>query len=155
MKLPRQEEFWLVLSVSILVLSMVFTGYQTFALGMGPPSNKETIDPQKVDETAPFDEPGVFQTGDNEYEVVMTLQGFSFNPGDIEIPAGAEVTFIMTSKDVVHGFQIAGTNVNAMVMPGHIQTITETFDEPGEYLVICNEYCGAGHQIMSTTITVK
>jgi len=155
MKMPRQEEIWLVLSISILVLSMVFTGYQTFALGMGPPSNKETIDPQKVDETAPFDEPGIYQTGDNEYEVVMTLQAFSFNPGDIEIPVGAEVTFIMTSKDVIHGFQIAGTNVNAMVTPGHIQTITETFDEPGEYLVICNEYCGAGHQIMSTTITVK
>lgn len=155
MKMPRQEELWLVLSVGILVLSMVFTGYQTFALGMGPPSNKETIDPQKVDEHHLFSEPGVYQTGDNEYEVIMTLQAFSFNPGDIEIPAGAEVTFIMTSKDVVHGFQIAGTNVNAMVMPGHIQTITETFNEPGEYLIICNEYCGAGHQMMSTTITVN
>lgn len=155
MKMHRSEEIWLIISISVLVLSMVVTGYQTFALGMGPPSNTETIDPQKVDETAPFDEPGVYKTGENQYEVVMTLQIFSFTPGDIEIPAGAEVTFTMTSKDVVHGFQIAGTNVNAMVMPGHIQKITETFDEPGEYLILCNEYCGAGHQVMSTTITVK
>ena len=155
MKMPRQEEVWLVISVAVLVLSMVFTGYQTFALGMGPPSNKETIDPQKVDETAPFDEPGVYQIGENEYEVVMTLQIFSFNPGDIEIPAGSTVHFTMTSKDVVHGFQVAGTNLNAMVMPGHIQKITQKFDKPGEYLVLCNEYCGSGHQLMSTTITVK
>ncbi|OZU87955.1 cytochrome C oxidase subunit II [Virgibacillus indicus] len=155
MKMHRSEEIWLIISVTVLVLSMVVTGYQTFALGMGPPSNTETIDPQKVDETAPFDEPGVYKVGDNEYEVVMTLQIFSFTPGDIEIPAGAEVTFTMTSKDVVHGFQIAGTNVNAMVMPGHIQKITQTFDEPGEYLILCNEYCGAGHQAMATTITVK
>ena len=90
----------------------------------------------------------------NEYEVIMTLQMFSFTPGDIEIPAGSTVEFIMTSKDLVHGFQIAGTNVNAMVTPGYIQTITETFDEPGEYLILCNEYCGTGHQHMSTTITV-
>ncbi|TQS76648.1 cytochrome C oxidase subunit II [Ornithinibacillus gellani] len=155
MKMHRFEEIWLVLAAGVIILSMVVTGYQTFALGMGPPSNKETIDPQKVDETAPFDEPGVYQIGENEYEVVMTLQIFSFNPGDIEIPAGSTVHFTMTSKDVVHGFQVAGTNLNAMVMPGHIQKITQKFDKPGEYLVLCNEYCGSGHQLMSTTITVK
>lgn len=155
MKLHRYEEIWLVLAVAVLVLSMVVTGYQTFAQGMGPPSNKEIIDPEKVDETAPFDEPGVYEVGDNEYEVVMTLQIFSFNPGDIEVPAGATVHFTMTSKDVIHGFQVAGTNLNTMVVPGHIQKISHTFDEPGEYLVLCNEYCGVGHEQMSTTITVK
>ncbi|AIF42733.1 cytochrome c oxidase subunit II [Virgibacillus sp. SK37] len=155
MKMHRAEEIWLVISVGVLILSMVITGYQAFAMDMAPPSHKETIDPQKVDETAPFDNPGVFQTGEDKYEVVMTLQIFSFNPNKIEVPAGSEVTFTMTSKDVVHGFQIAGTNVNAMVMPGHIQKITQTFEEPGEYLILCNEYCGAGHQMMSTTITVK
>jgi cytochrome c oxidase subunit 2 len=154
MKMPKQEEIWLVISVGILILSMVFTGYQTFALGMGPPSEKETLDPQKVDEHPVFSEPGVYQVGENEYEVVMTLEIFNYTPGEFEIPAGAEVTFIMTSKDVVHGMQIPGTNVNAMVMPGHIQKITQTFDEPGEYLIICNEYCGSGHHLMSTTFNV-
>ncbi|MCJ0932287.1 cytochrome c oxidase subunit II [Virgibacillus halodenitrificans] len=155
MKMHRAEEIWLVISVGVLILSMVVTGYQAFAMDMAPPSHKETIDPQKVDETAPFDNPGVFQTEEGKYEVVMTLQIFSFTPNKIEVPAGSKVTFTMTSKDVVHGFQIAGTNVNAMVMPGHIQKITQTFEEPGEYLILCNEYCGAGHQMMSTTITVK
>lgn len=155
MKMHRSEEIWLIIGVAILVISMAITGYQAFALDMGTPSGLETIDPQKVDETAPFDKPGVYKTGDNEYEVVMTLQIFSFTPMDIEIPAGAKVTFVMTSKDVVHGFQVAGTNLNAMVTPGHIQRATQKFDEAGEYLVLCNEYCGAGHQMMSTTITVK
>lgn len=155
MKMHRAEEVWLIIGVAILVISMAITGYQAFSLDMGTPSGLETIDPQKVDETAPFDKPGVYKTGDNEYEVVMTLQIFSFTPMDIEIPAGAKVTFVMTSKDVVHGFQVAGTNLNAMVTPGHIQRATQKFDEAGEYLVLCNEYCGAGHQMMSTTITVK
>jgi len=155
MKMHRFEEIWLVLAVIVILGSMVITGYQAFAQGMGPPSHKETIDPQKVDEIEPFDNPGIFEIGDNEYEVVMTLQTFSFTPADIEVPVGSTVHFTMTSKDVVHGFQVAGTNLNAMVMPGHIQKISQTFDEPGEYLVLCNEYCGAGHQMMSTTITVK
>jgi len=151
----RYEEIWLILAVAVIVLSMVVTGYQTFAFEMGPPSGKETIDPAKVDETKPFNEPGVYEVGDNQYEVVMTAESFAFTPNDIEVPAGAEVTFIMTSKDVIHGVQIVDTNVNAMVTPGHIQKITQTFDEPGEYLMLCNEYCGTGHQMMSTTITVK
>jgi len=155
MKMHRLEEIWLVLAVIIILGSMIVTGYQAFSQGMGPPSHKETIDPQNVDNIAPFDNPGVFEIGENEYEVVMTLQLFSFIPGDIEVPVGSTVHFTMTSKDVVHGFQVAGTNLNAMVMPGHIQKISQTFNEPGEYLVLCNEYCGSGHQLMSTTITVK
>lgn len=155
MKMHRYEEIWLIFAVIIIVGSMVVTGYQAFALEMGPPSHKETIDPQQVDQTAPFDNPGVFEMGDNEFDVVMTLEAFRFNPGDIEVPVGSKVNFVMTSKDVVHGMQIVDTNVNAMIMPGHIQTISNTFNEPGEYLILCNEYCGAGHQLMSTTITVK
>jgi cytochrome c oxidase subunit 2 len=155
MKMHLDEKIWLTISFGMILAFMLADGYQTFALGMGPPSNMETIDPQKVDQTAPFDKPGIKQIGENEYEVVMTLEIFSFNPGDIEVPAGSTVHFILTSKDVTHGFQIAGTNVNAMVMPGHIQKISQKFDKPGKYLVLCNEYCGAGHQVMATTITVK
>src|SRR5690625_1209518 len=131
MKMHRFEEIWLVIAVVIIIGSMVVTGYQAFAKEMGPPSHKETIDPQKVEQTAPFDNPGVFETGDNEFDVVMTLEIFNFNPGDIEVPVGSKVNFIMTSKDVTHGMQIIDTNVNAMVLPGHIQTVSQTFNELG------------------------
>ncbi|WP_209121082.1 cytochrome c oxidase subunit II [Alkalihalobacillus sp. BA299] len=155
MKMHFDEKIWLTISFGIIMGFMLITGYQAFALNMGPPSHSETIDPQKVDQTAPFDEPGIKQIGENEYEVVMTLQLFNFTPMEIEVPAGATVHFTLTSKDVIHGFQVVNTNINAMVMPGHIQKISQTFDQPGEFLVICNEYCGAGHQVMSTVIKVK
>ena len=130
--LHLDEKIWLILSFGMIIGFMLITGYQTFALEMGPPSHMETIDPQKVDETAPFDNPGIKQIGENEYEVVMTLEVFAFNPNKIEIPAGATVHFIMTSKDVTHGFQVAGTNLNAMVMPGHIQRISQKLLYPLE-----------------------
>lgn len=151
----RSEKVWLILSFGMIIGFMLIAGYQAFAFEMGPPSYGERIDPQKVDETAPFDEPGIKKIGENEYEVVMTLQVFSFTPSEIEVPAGSTVHFTLTSKDVVHGFQVAETNLNAMVVPGYVQKITQKFDKSGEYLVLCNEYCGAGHQMMSTTITVK
>jgi len=154
MKMHRTEKVWLTASFSMIMIFMLITGYQVFAMDMGMPSHKETIDSQKVDQTAPFDKPGVTQVGDHEYEVVMTLEVFMFNPSDFEIPAGSTVHFKLTSKDVVHGFEIAETNVNAMVVPGYIQTITQKFDKPGEYLVLCNEYCGAGHEFMFTKIHV-
>jgi len=153
--LHRYEKIWLAIAIAMLVFAIVYSGYQTFALGQGPPSGVGTIDPDKVEETAPFDQPGVYEVGENEYDVIMTLQTFSFDPNEIEIPVGATVHFFMTSKDVVHGFQIVGTNLNAMVMPGHVQEATHTFNKPGEYLAVCNEYCGTGHQLMSMTITVK
>lgn len=155
MNMHRDEKVWLTLSFGLIIGFMLITGYQTFVMGIGPPSHNETIDPQKVDQTAPFDNPGIRKIGDNEYEVVMILEIFSFTPSEIEVPAGSTVHFIVTSKDVTHGLQVAGTNINAMVMPGYIQKITQKFDKPGEYLVICNEYCGAGHHVMSTTITIN
>jgi cytochrome c oxidase subunit II len=151
----KSEKIWLTISFGMIMMFMIATGYQAFALGMAPAGGMETIDPQRVDQIAPFDNPGVTQIGENEYEVVMTLQLFSFTPMEVEVPAGSTVHFRLTSKDVVHGFQIVNTNVNGMVMPGYITDITQTFQEPGEYLVLCNEYCGVGHQYMATTITVK
>ena len=133
MKMHRYEKIWLFLAASMLVIAVAYSGVQTFALGQGPPSGVGMIDPEKVEETAPFDNPGISKIGDNEYEVVMILRAFSFEPG----------------------FQVIGTNLNAMIMPGHIQEAKQKFKKPGEYLVLCNEYCGVGHQAMSMKIIVK
>ncbi len=155
MNLHRYEKIWLALAGAMLVFAIVYSGFQTLALSDGPPSGVGIIDPEKIEETAPFDNPGVFEVGDNEYEVIMILRAFSFEPNEINIPVGAKVDFFLTSGDVFHGFQVVGTNLNAMVMPGHIQETKHTFTKPGEYLVVCNEYCGVGHQVMDMKITVK
>jgi cytochrome c oxidase subunit 2 len=45
--------------------------------------------------------------------------------------------------------------VNLTVAPGYVSEATATFREPGEYLVVCNEYCGLGHHNMQGTIVVE
>lgn len=151
----RYEKIWLGFASAMLLIALAYSGYQTFALGDAPPSGTTMIDPEKVEETAPFDDPGLKQISDDEYEAVIILRAFSFEPNEINIPKGATVHFKMTSADVVHGMHILDTNVNAMIMPGHIQEAKQTFNQAGEYLVVCNEYCGVGHHLMSMKINVE
>jgi cytochrome c oxidase subunit 2 len=72
----------------------------------------------------------------------------------VEVPYGAKVKIIATTKDVVHGFEVAGSNINMMLEPGYISEHITTFDKTGEYLIVCNEYCGVGHHMMSSKIKV-
>jgi len=138
----------------MLAVFLLVIGIGAFAMGMQPPGHRHAIDPTKVYETPPFDRPGLEKIGENEYNAYVVAYVFGFNPGDLEIPAGATVHFYVTSSDVVHGFQIPGTNVNLMAVPGEVNHFTYTFDKPGEYLLLCNEYCGTGHEIMATVIRV-
>jgi cytochrome c oxidase subunit 2 len=157
MHIHRLEKIWLGIGISMLAIFLIVLGTMAFSMGMAPPSqHHHTIDPAKVSETAPFDKPGLIQTGDKRYEAVMVAYAFGYEPAEkLEVPAGSTIDFMVTSSDVVHGFAIVGTNVNMMIEPGEISHVSHTFDKPGEYLLLCNEYCGTGHEYMATTIVVK
>ncbi len=100
-----------------------------------------------LDDNPEFRNPGVITRADGTVVVTVVGQLFSFNPNPIEIPAGKPVTFRLTSADVVHGFEVVGTNANAMAIPGYVSQFTVTF-KPGEYIIGCNEYCGVAHHTM-------
>lgn len=156
MHFHRLEKIWLSIGIAMLAVFLIVIGTMAFSMGMAPPSgHHHKIDPTKVSETAPFDQPGLKQVGDNHYEAVLIAYAFGFEPHVLEVPVGATVDFLVTSPDVVHGFAIVGTNVNLMVVPGEVSHISHTFDKPGEYLILCNEYCGIGHEYMATTLVVK
>jgi len=155
MHIHRLEKIWLTIGAAMLVVFLAIVGVSGFAMGMNPPTgHAHAIDPAQVDVTPPFDKPGLRQIGDKEYEAVMVGFIFSYAPDKLEVPAGSTVKFTITSKDVVHGFQIVGTNVNMMTVPGEVNHLTYTFDKPGEYLILCNEYCGAGHEVMQARLIV-
>lgn len=140
--------------LALLIVFLAILGVSAFVSGNQPASDADLIDPTKISQTAPFDKPGVNKIDDNEYEVVIVAQAFAFTPQNIEVPKGAKVTFLITSPDVVHGFEIAKTPVNMMVVPGHINSVSHTFKKAGEYLIVCNEYCGTSHHMMSAKIKV-
>lgn len=71
-------------------------------------------------------------------------------PGEPGIPVNASGTSVHE-----HGFSIPATGVNTMVTPGWVSQITHTFKERGTFLLLRNEYCGSGHQLMATKVEVK
>jgi cytochrome c oxidase subunit 2 len=141
--------------ITMLIAFLVLIGFAAFADNINPPSGMRQIDPTKVAQTPPFDKPGLRRLPGGSYEAYYVAEVFAFNPGIVTIPAGSKVTFYVTSADVVHGFFIPDTDINMMAVPGWVNQQTHTFTRSGEYLIICHEYCGIGHQNMFAKIEVR
>jgi len=155
MHIYRSERIWMAFGIGMLAVFLAVITTAAIVDGFVPPSRVQSIDPAKVSETPPFDHPGLRKIAEGEYEAYYVGQIFSWNPSHIDVPAGAHVTFYVTSIDVEHGFSVPETGFNTMVTPGWVSSVAYTFKTPGKYLLICNEYCGAGHQVMAASIEVK
>lgn len=155
MKVHTYEKAFLSVGGIFLVVCLGALFYASEALHKKLPGDVNRIDPLQVYSTPPFDKPGVRQTGPNAYDVVVIGQMWSFTPNAITIPVGADITFIATSTDVIHGLYIAGTRVNLMLVPGQVAKNTYRFEKAGEHLLICHEYCGLAHHNMFGKVTVK
>jgi len=110
-------------------------------------------------ECVPFDKtytlPKVTKLDNKTYQVYAVASMWKFEPSQIYIPVGSEVDFFITSKDVVHGFNIHDKNVNLMAVFGNINKTTVKFDKPGVFKITCHEYCGVGHQSMQAEVVVN
>src|SRR5690625_2331707 len=119
MILHKYEKIWLLFGSSTLLIFLVVAGISAFYMGNNPPSCAVTLNPENVTEQEPCDEPGLKQIGDNEYQLTVVTSAFNFDVGTedkvVQIPKGAKVHVVSTTEDVVHGFEIAGTNVNMML----------------------------------------
>jgi cytochrome c oxidase subunit II len=155
MHIHRYEKIWMTFGIAMLVVFLATILLAAFTDNINPPTGLQSVDPTKVAQTPPFDKPGLRKLPDGSYEAYYVARIFSFAPAVATVPVGAKVTFYVTAPDVVHGFSIAGTDVNMMVVPGWVNTATHTFHKPGTYLLLCNEYCGLGHQDMAARVEVK
>lgn len=155
MRVHVYEKAFLWMGAVMLIAFMLALLYTSVVMGIHLPGRSAEIDPAAVVTTPPFDQPGLSQTGPNTYDAVIIGRVWSFEPAELRIPVGAEVTFIATTPDVLHGFHIERTRINMMLIPGQVSRNTYTFTEPGEYLFLCHEYCGLGHQTMYGRVIVE
>jgi len=146
----RIERLWarsMTASIVVLLGVIVFTSAHW---GLHPPSRVETIDSTSLHKGGEFSEGnlGTSIAPDGSAVVRVVAQQYAFVPSCVLVPADVPITMRLASADVVHGFLIQGTNVNAMVVPGYVTTVRTTFAESGERLMPCHEFCGVGHQAM-------
>ncbi|MFA1611185.1 cytochrome c oxidase subunit II [Halobellus rubicundus] len=158
MEIHRFEKLWFGASLLLIVVLIATIVYGAVGPGVAMVDDSGGIvDPSALTDSENFREPGVYEADDGGYDVYVRAQQFAFQPGTnspIRVPADTDVTFYVSSPDVTHGFNLAGTNVNTMVIPGQVAEVTVNFDEPGTYHIVCNEYCGAAHHTMRGTVEV-
>ncbi|MEJ2509271.1 MAG: cytochrome C oxidase subunit II [Gammaproteobacteria bacterium] len=74
------------------------------------------------------------------------------------VAAGRPVVFEVTSADVNHGMGIYDENMRLVAqtqaMPDYINRLAYTFKQPGDYRLLCLEYCGVAHHNMSAVLHV-
>lgn len=155
MKIHTWEKAFLAAGATVLVACAGALVYATFGMDIHLPGDHGRVDPAQVAATPPFDAPGVHQLDDGRYEVVVIGRAWSFQPSEVRVPAGVEIVFTATTTDVLHGFNLEGTRLNMMLIPGQVSRNSYTFREPGEYLLICHEYCGLGHHAMAGRVIVE
>ena len=73
----------------------------------------------------------------------------------LELEKGKSYRLHMSSLDWQHGFSLQPVNINLQIHPGYDMVVTLTPTEAGEFSIVCNEFCGIGHQNMIGKIYVK
>jgi cytochrome c oxidase subunit II len=156
-QVAAKAEFWwaaLILGIVTLLIGMMV--YMTLHWATMPPSRVETIDPTTLHLAGEFVEDNLGSALEADGSVTVRVVGnqYSFTPQCLLLPTDTPVKFRVTSADVVHGFNIAQTNVNLMLIPGYIATFKTTFNKPAELVMPCHEFCGIGHAAMWAHVKV-
>jgi cytochrome c oxidase subunit 2 len=133
-------------SIGLMIVFAFLVLYAGYGMGIALPSHEQHV--------APFTEEQITDKGDNRFEVHYVAKMWAFEPAELVLPANADVELYVSAVDVNHGFQVLGTNVNLMAVPGTVNSARHRFTRPGDYMVVCHEYCGLNHQKMFGKIRI-
>lgn len=90
------------------------------------------------------------QPGEDAY---LNASQFQFRP-IIQLEQGETYRLLVSSTDVQHGLSLQEIGYNFQVLPGYLYVIELTPEDTGEFPLVCNEYCGLGHHVMTGMIRV-
>jgi cytochrome c oxidase subunit 2 len=158
------ELIWIALAFIWGVIMFAMMPYWHVVGEQNPPQEAYRIDPAafeaKTEEMAA--QYTVREEGDTEIPVVHPPAGAdAYMLGRLwewwpilELEKGQTYRLHLSSLDWLHGFSLQPTNINLQIHPGYDMVVTLTPTESGEFGVVCNEFCGAGHHTMLGKIYV-
>jgi len=152
----RVERHWAAVATAIIALLVVMAAFAGLHEATLPQARLQIVNPRTLHLQGEFIESNLGSAVEPDGSVTVRLVGqqFSFTPQCILVPTDTPITFRATSADVVHGFLIAGTTINLMLVPGYVSTIAARFDTQGDRLMPCHEFCGLGHEGMWAGIKI-
>jgi cytochrome c oxidase subunit 2 len=86
--------------------------------------------------------------------ITISAHRFAFEPNEITVKKGQEVTLILQSNDVTHGLVIEGLSVRMEVKKGQSTQVKFTAQSVGTFNGKCAHFCGSGHGKMTFTVHV-
>jgi cytochrome c oxidase subunit II len=143
---------------SVTGLPLAFVGMALLLFACGGDESGGDVGPGSAEvsaEEADPDAPGLREVAPGQYEAVVHAFNSGFEPSEIRVPAGSLVTFRVTSVDDLHGFYIEATSIREDLFPGEFVEVSHTFEEPREHMVLCDVYCGGGHDFMRGVVIVE
>lgn len=93
-----------------------------------------------------------FHYGEDKVQDGQNLEITTAN--EIVIPVGRNTVFNLYSNNVIHSFWVPQLTGKLDVIPGHVNSLSITPTEEGEFYGECAEFCGAQHAWMRFKITV-
>lgn len=93
-------------------------------------------------------------------EVYIAGARFFWDGLPVVLEAGREYNLHLGAYDVQHGFSVRpehslSQQINLQIFPDREWVVPMTFEDPGTYRVICNEFCGVGHNGMEGRFIVR
>jgi cytochrome c oxidase subunit 2 len=73
---------------------------------------------------------------------------------ELTVPVGRSVKLIMTSQDVIHSFYVPAFRLKMDVYPGRFTWLWFEATKPGDYHLLCAQYCGTDHARMRGLVHV-
>jgi len=73
----------------------------------------------------------------------------------LKLKQGQQYRLHVSSMDLNHGFSLLPVNMNFHILPGYDHVLTITPTQTGTFDIICNEFCGIGHHMMTGRIIVE
>ena len=75
-------------------------------------------------------------------------------PGELHVPVDRSVIIELSSKDVIHNFNLTNMRIAGDAIPGSIIPMWFKPLKTGTYEVICGQLCGLGHYSMKGSVVV-
>ena len=75
--------------------------------------------------------------------------------GELHVKKGVPYRFEIISQDVIHNFNVPDFTILMDAVPGRVNSVWNMFDQTGEYLIQCREYCGLLHYNMKAKLFVE
>jgi cytochrome c oxidase subunit 2 len=73
----------------------------------------------------------------------------------LKMKKGKTYRLHISSADLQHGFSLQPMNMNFQIVPGYDHVLDITPTTTGEHSIVCNEFCGIGHHMMTGKIIVE